>query len=474
MPRVVECSLEYIRQLKTGMDVFLDYLRDNVTFSNDFDVLLALVEQNPEFVRSQYFRERRNKIISNYILDFRNGHVIQYADNLVIVGSPYAMLLHSVGEDPLSDPTFCTESDAIQCFTQRFADGKHLAGFRSPFNSKNNMSHLHNVYHPFLQTYFDFGEQIVAVNMNHTDCQDRNNGSDQDSDSLYVTDFDAIVECARSCYINYPTIVNNIPKEKNIYSLSMKNFALVDNNLAAASLAIGESSNLAQLCLTYTYNYDDPKYSDEVCILSVLAQIAIDSAKRRFVIDTSAEIARIKKDMAINTHGYPAFWTVVHPGFLKSKINTELICPMNYIRTVKIESYRPIEPTLPMSDFFVNHGVGSERRQSRKVEDRIERYGIELYNFNVQSSSERSMTEYLLLREDFQEMVEDIRKLYISRNYLCLMSWLINRALCVSGAVRGRKATMQSTLSKNRSLLLKTLFVVNKRAFLKCFTNSKC
>lgn len=51
----------------------------------------------------------------------------------------------------------------------------------------------------------------------------------------------------------------------------MDSYAVIDNSLAEAQLAIGESSNLAQICLTYTYNFDDPKYNDYVCILSVLA-----------------------------------------------------------------------------------------------------------------------------------------------------------------------------------------------------------
>ena len=133
--------------------------------------------------------------------------------------------------------------------------------------------------------YFNFGKQIIAINMIGTDFQDRNNGSDQDSDSLYVTNQPDIVQYAKHCYMHYPTIVNNIPKEKNSYSMSLENYANIDNNLAAAQLAIGESSNLAQVCLTYTYNFDDQKYKDYVCILSVLAQVAIDNAKRRFDID---------------------------------------------------------------------------------------------------------------------------------------------------------------------------------------------
>jgi len=51
----------------------------------------------------------------------------------------------------------------------------------------------------------------------------------------------------------------------------MQSFSDMDNNLAQAQRAIGESSNLAQIALTYTYNFSDKKYSDYVCILSVLA-----------------------------------------------------------------------------------------------------------------------------------------------------------------------------------------------------------
>lgn len=271
MPEVVQCSMDYIKKLKTDDEVFLDYLSKNSNFSNDFEVLVALVKHNPEFVRSEYFRTRKKRIIEAYTLNFKNGRIIQNADNLVIVGSPYAMLLHAVGDDVYKDDTFEVELDAIQCYTERFDDGEYLAEFRNPFNSKNNMGHLHNVYNEKMKRYFNFGKLIIAVNMIGTDFQDKNNGADQDSDSLYVTNHKKIVECARYCHIHYATIVNNIPMEKNNYDYSLENYAAIDNNLMAAQLAIGESSNLAQICLTYTYNFEDQKYQDYVCILSVLA-----------------------------------------------------------------------------------------------------------------------------------------------------------------------------------------------------------
>jgi hypothetical protein len=468
MDKVVQCSIDYINKLKTDDDVFLDHLKDNINFSNDYEVLIALVEQNRDFLRSEYFRDRRIKIIEAYVLNFKNGKIIQNADNLVIVGSPYAMLLHSVGADVNLDDTFCYEEGTIQCYTERFADGEYLAEFRNPFNSKNNMGYLHNVYSEKMQKYFNFGKQIIAVNMIGTDFQDRNNGADQDSDSLYTTNQPDIVEYAKYCYLNYPTIVNNIPKEKNSYDNTLLNFARIDNNLAAAQRAIGESSNLAQICLTYTYNFDDQKFDDYVCILSVLAQVAIDNAKRRFDIDLTREIDLIKKDMDIKTNGYPAFWGIVKKGFNKTRINKELICPMNYIFDIKVKDIRKRIGTIPMSEFFVKHELSEHRRKCKKVEELIQKYSLDLFNYNTDDEVD-NYDQYLLLRHDFDNLISDIQMTYISKNYLGLMSWLINRAFSIGAGVRSKNDVMASTINTNKAILLKTLYTVNADALLKCF-----
>lgn len=179
MPEAVKDSVEYINLLKSDNDVFLDYLKKNSNFSNDYDVLLALCKHNVDFVRSSYFRERKKKIIQAYVLNLKNGEIIQNAENLTIVGSPYAMLLYSASGnefDADKDDTFSYENGTIQCYTERFNDGEYLAGFRSPFNSKNNLTYLHNVYDEKMFKYFNFGKQIIAINMNGTDFQDRANG----------------------------------------------------------------------------------------------------------------------------------------------------------------------------------------------------------------------------------------------------------------------------------------------------------
>lgn len=471
MPAVAQKSVAYIEKLKTDDAVFLEYLDKNKNFSNDYEVLIALVNQNSMFLQSEYFRCRKKKIIEGYTMRLRNGEPIQNADNLVIVGSPYAMLLHAVGEDVQKDDTFSEETDSIQCFTERFSFDTHLACFRSPFNSKNNMGYLHNVYSEKLERYFRFGEQMIAVNLIHTDFQDRNNGSDQDSDSIYTTDQSDIAAYANYCYHTYPTIVNNIAKEKNNYDCSMDAYARLDNTLAQASRAIGESSNLAQLALTYTYNnIDNDKYNDYVCILSVLAQVAIDNAKRRFAVDITKEINRLKQDMNVGDIGYPVFWKVISKDFNKQRINTGLVCPMNYLYELKLKKFRSSKETLPMSYFFQMPKVSENRRKCQKVEEIIQRYSLALYQYNTKSNDDNDT--YLLLRDDFNAMIDEIRRVYLSNNYIGLMVWLLEQTFPAGQTAAPKTCTELSTVGHNKSLLLKTLYDVNSSTFLKCFSGN--
>ena len=488
MSQVTDKTVEYIDKLKTDDEFFLDYLKNHITFSNDFEVLVDLVNHNSDFIYSDYFRRRRTEIIAAIVLQFKSGRIIQNADNLTIVGSPYAMLLHSIGEEPISDETFYTEEDSIQCWTERFNDGEYLAEFRSPFNSRNNLGYLHNHYHPYFDKYFKLGKLTIAINMIGTCFQDRNNGSDQDSDSIYVTNQKIIAKHAKYCYKNYPTIVNLIPKEKNNYNYDMRDFAEVDNKLASAQLAIGESSNLAQLCLTYSYNYGDKKYIDYVCILSVLAQIAIDNAKRKFDIDLTNEIKYIKENMDVQRNGLPYFWEITkkdkrkartdeirklrnkqNKKKIREKINPNLVCPMNYLYKLKSKKFRNEHETIPIKEFFINNISKKNIRRSKRVEDLIEKYSIDLHNFymnNCTMETEYDFEDELLMTIKFEELIKDIRSVYISNNYAGLMSWLINRAFKITNQVQGN---IDSVLDKNRVVLLKTLYTINKDVFLSCF-----
>lgn len=475
MPNVVEESIKYITQLKQDNDVFIEYLIKNANFTNDFEALVALVNQDHSFVDSEYFRERKSKIINGYVDSFRRGKIIQDADNLVLVGSPYAMLLHVVGESVENDSTLCPEEGCIQCYTERFDDNEYLACFRSPHNAKHNIAYLHNVRDERIKKYFNFGKQIMALNTRHTSIQDRLNGCDFDSDMAYTTNQPDIVNWAKHCQSNFHTIVNNIPKNKNVYDDTMDDYARVDNELAEAQMAIGTSSNLAQMCLSYSDSLDDKNYNDYVAILSVLAQCAIDNAKRRSDIDINSEITRIKKEIGVKENGFPVFWKKIKGQELSEKafINYKLTCPMNFLASVKIPSFRGNTPR-PMSDYFDSTSIDlNDMRKNKKVEEMIERFSKSVFKFYCHDNVYTTETDnWLCLQDEFDELINTINRMYISRNYKSLMCWLLNRALKITAVAKGKSDVCLSQLHRNRSILFATLYRCNPKLFLECFSKN--
>lgn len=490
MDDVVEETLNYVYKLKSDDQAFLDYLDLSKNFSNDFEVLRAIALVNPEFVRSEYFRERKKQIINAYVGNVRKGKVIQNGDNIVIVGNPYAMLMHAIGEDPFEDPTFDSEELATQVWTSRFDDGKYLAEFRNPFNSANNLGYVHNHYHEYFDRYFDFCDNIVAVNMIGTDFQDRNNGSDQDSDSIYMTDQEEIVEFARKARVKYPTIVNIIKPDKTKYNNDWLGYATVDNKIASSQEDIGVSSNTAQIAQTYACTYPNEQvYNDCCCILAVLAQVAIDSAKRVFWVDVKNEIRRISCLINVKDNKYPKFWKSIQDAkrhkqgrkeFDSCSINENLICPMNYLAEMKIPSYRSNESTLPMDYFFQNFELKENRKTSKRVEELIEKYSLEKFNFysnqNCQCQCYDDGTimneDYISLMSNYEELINDIKGIYISNDYKGLMSWLINRAFMITSGAKRNIDSMDCATNKDKAMLLKTLYDINPQNVIDIFSKN--
>ena len=288
---------------------------------------------------------------------------------------------------------------------------------------------------------------------------------------MYVTNQPDIVRHAEYCYRSYPTIVNNIPKDTNKYNNTMDDYAAIDNALAKSQLDIGLSSNLAQLAQTYSYTFHDRKYDDYVAILSVIAQAAIDSAKRQFDISISDEIAHIQKDMDIDTNGYPKFWRIIKRGFSADKINYNLHCPMNYLADLKIDKSKFTKDTVDLWDFMEHIPFKGDRKVSRKIEEWIEKYSIKFYDTIRDGYIEDGEyeKEFLLARSDFDNLINDIRQIRMSMKYKDLVCYLINRAFSLSPSVKGQADTIARKTDKNKSILMKVLYEVNPKVFLSCF-----
>ena len=530
LKKVTKCSKKFIKDLydnneSVNENKFIKFLENKASSNNDYEVLVALCKHNPKFMFSSYFRgNRRKHIISDFKIDeLKTGRILQNAENLVIAGNPYGMLLATVErkwnveknefEWSPHDEMFEVQdnNEAIQCYTKRFSDNKELAEFRSPFNSRSNIGYMINKYpNEKITKYFPlFSEQIIAVNCIGTDFCVRNNGSDFDSDTILTLDQTEIVSMAKEYYKKYATIINDIPLKDEVkdtnetktlkqlgseYSEKLKNFekpipkpnrkqlldlkyALVDNRLAQVRKAIGSASNYALLCLTYAQNDSNESSEKErkkiekyIAILSVLAQAAIDNAKREFAINISEEISSIKKDMKIEEKGYPLFWEVVENRseyYVKAKEKKEMKCPMDYIvgdnfslpdgnSETNGKSHRV--PLINTKDFIVPYNKkksDKDRKAYDRIGERIKNYVDAWKSFHGIDKDEEEADNYALLNMDYDDMLNNIRKKDIDME--SLSGYLID------------KAFYKEDKTYNKSMLLKTLYRLNKKIFLKCF-----
>lgn len=210
---------------------------------------------------------------------------------------------------------------------------------------------------------------------------------------------------------------------------------------------------------------------DYVCILSVLAQVAIDNAKRRFDIDLTGEIKRIKADMNIKKNGLPSFWGVIKKDIDKDRINKRLKCPMNHLSKVKFEKYKSEESTLEMKHFFnkVKKNDQNKKKTIKKIEELIIKYSFKIEN---DKDTKKESEDYLLLRSDFDDLIVDLKKIFISRNNTFLMSWLIDRAFNISNSQKINESDDKKLIAYNKTLLVKVLYDINSKEFLKCLSKN--
>ena len=451
---IAKASIDFCNRLKENHSDFIDYLKlDSQDYSIN-KVLVVLDEYNKNFKDTEYFRKKKTSIISGLKRKMMEGKLLQTGDNLTICGNPVALLYKSVGINYRHEQCFEAKDDVIQCYTERFGEGEYLAGFRSPHNSPNNIVYLENVYPEKLMRYFPkLGENVIVINGISTDVQSRLNGQDLDSDMVYVTNQPQILEAARIAYKEYPTIINNIPCDGvSIYGNDPKSYAKMDIKISSAQMGVGYSSNLAQMALSYYYDelYRTGKrlkeLEDVFIICSVLAQCAIDSAKRTFAVNVMGELMKMrslecmkkyyetikrKDDSKKDVPQVPEFYAKNQKNNKKSKINENYVvrdfyCPMQILHDIienKVtDSRRNSRKTCKFKEVFdYRPGKSVKRnygRQITKIEEITNGYIEGLHRLNPDEES-----YYQERKSLYEDYVNRIKKYKINKE---TMEYLID------------------------------------------------
>lgn len=513
-------TIDYINDMKgsKNIDNFIEYLeatKDNV---NENEMLIDLYKRNNDFARSYLFTERKRKIFDKLVNQrVRAGKLFTTGENLTVCGNPFTMLLHSVSEVPIvtkivrgetynnviddkfTDITLPFISNKCICvYTKRFENNEQLASFRNPHNAPNNIGYNVNYISEEMEEYFKFDENIMAVNCIGTNEQDKKNGEDFDSDFNLVTNLEVIVKASVKAQ-DFKTIVNNIPQKGKKYKDSLEELAEIDDGLGKAKNDIGISSNLAQIAMSWYWNYKTEELANYVAILSVLAQCSIDGSKREYDVKIAKEIGRIRKninDMLKKEQGtdkvknLPLFWKHTNETIKnknkeeKAEAIKQLIeceCPMNWIQdSIKIDVDSK-ETRITDMDFIIEYNGKKNKTMFSKVSNYCIEYTKENNRIHKELDvverdvdKEKLNNEMAILNDDLIKNISDVKlgtnrkdkegNLLVEKNIIAqkTMQMLIASCLAIKGENKDSKL-----------LMLKILYKTHKKSFLNCFKN-KC
>ena len=540
-------SLDYIKKLQNDDNFFIEHLKRTANTTNNNTLLVDLATTYKTFVNSYMFKDVRKQEIHQYKESLKRGKLLSEGENETIVGNILPLLEYVTGQldeyikgDVLNDKYIDKSLPKLNsCYCLRFENKQKICGMRSPHNSGNNIMMFENNITPIMDRYCkSLGNNVIVANMIGNDIQFRGNGLDTDLDFLYCSVNKTIVEAGEKAQ-QFPTIINGFElaeegENKIVWNNTMEDRAKVDNILQASQKSIGTSSNVAMLYLTQywhlvnkyknneiekameDYNYYwlegykdcrtkeeielEEKLLDNVCILSVLAQCAVDASKRRYICGTgdnglNDEIERLRKELLFKEK--PTFWQYTSSSFRNDEIEKKLKkndkeawkllnkkekslaikekkknminnlydydCPMNLLlkEIDKIEDAK-YGQRIKDDNFIVMWGNKKTqfRNKALKIEETVEEF--------------QNACNYLNATENFDD--EEVNKFYslLYKEYLDRINGLSLNLETMSLIVARALSTDNKFLKndgKIKTKLLNILYKKDRDNFMKCFDN---
>lgn len=305
---LVKPQVEEINLMKKYPAFFKRHLDMSATDKAGDSMMLALLECNENITRTKWYTNYRHSKIQRMVKKLLAGKIqIKNSDFCVLFGNPYEMLRASCG-DTIEESII----NDFECYCTRYKDGEELYGMRSPHICTGNNALLKNTYRNEWK-WFNLTDNILVINLwgkgSFLSC--KWNGSDQDSDTAFIGNNPIILEKVKQVQ-NYLIPINCVPQRSKLYEFTNENLSKIDNILC--NDMIGKICNLARdLSSFYWHLYNSgteenkqkylPMIYDDICLLEVLSNISIDSAKRTYDTNIETEIKKIKSRPYMTSQG---------------------------------------------------------------------------------------------------------------------------------------------------------------------------
>lgn len=298
-------SYEYLDQLEKDPAVLRFHVKRKNTEEQFHpteimnDIVFYFLGVNDRFASTRLYHNFKRKVMYAYRNNLKKGHVLVHGTYATLVSNPYEMLLGSIGR---FTGTSTIPKHTVSC--SMFAPGSQLLGSRSPHVAAGNVLLTENVMVPEIERYFTLTPQIVCINTIGENILERLSGADMDSDTMLLTDNPLLVEKAALHYEDFLVPTKLVPSQKkNRYYTDTEK---ADLDHVTSGNKIGEIVNLSQelnslfwdrLNSGSTFEEVQDIYCD-IAKLDVLSNIEIDRAKRECVVNSVAEMNKIRQKYA--------------------------------------------------------------------------------------------------------------------------------------------------------------------------------
>jgi hypothetical protein len=319
--KLTEAYINHINLINRYPAFFKKHIGDKLNDDVKSTMMLKLLMINDKMSETQWYKNYRNSQVDNLKNRAKCGKIlIPNTDYAVLVGNPVEMLKAACG-----DKIESSLHKGFECYSSKFDNDIELTGFRSPHILNSNSALLINTYHDEFK-WFKLNDNILVVNFFGDGAILSNiwNGCDTDSDSVLIGTNSILLNAVKKLYdIEYDNNgklvkivnkddrlvpVNDVPAKETILDFIPDNIAKIDSKLSNDS--IGIICNMAQQLQSLYHHAKSNGIKDvltdiynDLCLLEVMSNIAIDSAKREYKCNLKNELSRIRKRYYLTKEG---------------------------------------------------------------------------------------------------------------------------------------------------------------------------
>ena len=436
--QLLQPSVDYISLIRKDVDFMRYHFTDAYAREKDgeeqerpdglaerADVIFTLMHKCPDFDETELYANFRNDVVRSLKERLKRGHILLNGTNATLFGNGAELLKYIAGEEVTS------ELKQGQIRSECFADKAKLLCARSPHITMGNLYCVENNLDGEIWGYFDLGENIVCVNAINENIQQRLNGCDYDSDTMFVTDDKLLIETAEKYKHFFKVPVCGIE------AVGKTSQTLSDLDHDTSENKIGEIVNLSQKLNSIIWDKLNNGANEEsilsiyedVCKLAVLSGLEIDKAKRAYDnVSVGKELIALRKKY---DKPNPTFFKEIDEnGKNKQYLSYDTAMDHVYAFASKIHfrkgrelcvDYRPISNQLA---YNIGSGNATEYRHKDKIVEIIDgakaRIGRLYMQLRAADEQEREVI-YDRIKDEKAERDEQVAKWLTNENVLILV-----------------------------------------------------